>query len=130
MLILSIKTDSPESELSLYSDDQQVAHYSWQAHRQLAETLQTKIKDLLGSQNKTLTDIEGIFCFSGPGSFTGLRIGLSAANALAYGLGIPIAGSNGVSWQASGIKKLLAGENEKLVLPYYGSEPHISLPKK
>ena len=130
MLILSIKTDSPESELSLYSDGQQVEHYSWQAHRQLAESLQTKIKDLLGLQNKTLTDVEGIVCFSGPGSFTGLRIGLSAANALAYGLGIPIAGTNGESWQASGIKKLLAGKNEKLVLPHYGSEPHISLPKK
>jgi tRNA threonylcarbamoyladenosine biosynthesis protein TsaB len=38
-------------------------------------------------------DIEGVVCFKGPGSFTGLRIGLTVGNALAYAQNIPVVAS-------------------------------------
>lgn len=82
MLILTIRTDKPEAEIGLCNGDKQLAYETWQAHRLLAETLHRKVEDLLASQSKTVDDIEGLVGFQGPGSFTGLRIGLSVVNAL------------------------------------------------
>lgn len=47
---------------------------------------------LFSSQNRALEDIEAIFVATGPGSFTGLRVGLSMAKGLAHGLKVPILG--------------------------------------
>lgn len=48
------------------------------------------IKEILEENNLTLKDIKNIVCINGPGSFTGLRIGLSVAKTLAYTLNVPI----------------------------------------
>ncbi|HSX44991.1 MAG TPA: tRNA (adenosine(37)-N6)-threonylcarbamoyltransferase complex dimerization subunit type 1 TsaB [Candidatus Saccharimonadales bacterium] len=129
MLILTIRTDKPEAEIGLYVDETKLKYEIWTAHRQLAETLHTKIYDLLTNQKKDWSDIEGIICFKGPGSFTGLRIGLTVANALAESLSVPIIGAQNNDWQERGIQALLDGQNEKLVVPDYGSPVHITLPK-
>ncbi len=79
MLILTLRTDKPQAELGLYEDRQPIVTLSWQADRQLVETIHLKLKELLDSAKKQLSEVEGIACFEGPGSFTGLRIGLSMA---------------------------------------------------
>lgn len=129
MTILTIRTDKPEAEIGLYQDSQQVAYEVWEAHRQLAETLHMRIKVLLEDCKMSLKDIEGIVVFKGPGSFTGLRIGLSVANALAYGLGIPIVATQS-DWIEKGITKLLAGDTDSVSLPEYGAPVHITQQKK
>ena len=53
-------------------------------------TLMPMIKQLMQSVGMLKTDLTHIACASGPGSFTGLRIGAGTAKALAYGLNIPI----------------------------------------
>ena len=130
MLILTIRTDNPTAEIGLYFDGNKIAYESWTAHRRLAETIHQKILEMLKTRGKTWADIEGILFFKGPGSFTGLRIGASVANALANGLGTPIAGTEGNDWTSKGIKRLSAGENDGLLLPVYGAEAHITPPKK
>lgn len=130
MIILTIRTDKPVAEIGLYEDYDCLAQEAWEAHRSLAETIHGKIETLLKSRQKTWHDIEGLACYKGPGSFTGLRIGLSVGNALAYGLNRPIVGSTGLNWQKSGIAALLSGKNEQTVLPEYGSPVHITIPKK
>lgn len=130
MIILTIRTDNPEAELGLFDDEKQLAYETWQAHRQLAETIHKKIDTLLNSHSKSLEDIQGIVCFKGPGSFTGLRIGLTVGNVLAYSLAAPIVGAMGEDWQHDGIQKLLRGERDKVALPEYGAEPHITVQKK
>lgn len=82
------------------------------------------------SADKRLHNIQGILVYKGPGSFTGLRIGISTANSLTYSLGIPIATSKGDDWLVNGIESLLAGCNEYPATPEYGSEPHITAPKR
>ncbi len=129
MIILTVRTDKPEAEIGLYSNSTLLESETWTAHRQLAETLLIKISSILQKTNHTFYDIEGIVCYCGPGSFTGLRIGLSVANAQAYSLGIPIVGASGEGWIESGIKKLESGMNTEVVLPEYGAEVHITLPK-
>ena len=129
MTILTMRTDKPEAEIGLYQDSQQVAYEVWEAHRQLAETLHMRIKVLLEDRKMSLNDIEGIVVFKGPGSFTGLRIGLSVANALAYGLGVPIVATQS-DWIEKGITKLLAGDTDSVSLPEYGAPVHITQQKK
>ena len=130
MIILSIKTDQPESEFALYDDQTLLADVKYLAHRDLGRTIHLKIQELLSGSKIDWSDINGIICFKGPGSFTGLRIGIAVANSLAYGLEIPIIGAKGESWQRKAIDKLIKNQNDEVVLPFYGSEPLITQPKK
>ncbi len=130
MLVLSIRTDRPEAGIGLFDGRIKVAYETWPAHRQLAETLHKKIEALLQAQQKSWKDITGIVCFKGPGSFTGLRIGLSVGNALAYGLDVPIVCGYGEEWTQKSIKRLLNDENDILAMPEYGSPANTTLPKK
>lgn len=130
MLILTIRTDKPEAEVGLYDNQEQIAYETWQAHRALAETLLTKIEELLQSQQKTWQDIGGIVAYQGPGSFTGLRIGLTVANTIVQAQNVPIVASQGESWLDEGIQKLSGGQDERMALPEYGALPHITPQKK
>jgi tRNA threonylcarbamoyladenosine biosynthesis protein TsaB len=129
MLILTIRTDKPEAELGLYEGDIQVAYEIWHAHRQLAETIHLKIQALLEGHHKQLTDIQSVVVYKGPGSFTGLRIGLSVANALAASYDLPMYGADDLEWQVTGAQKIMHGVYEKQIMPEYGSSVHITPPK-
>lgn len=130
MLILTIRTDKPDAEIGLYQDQKQLEYIQWYAHRELSITLHNQILALLSKQDKNLQDVAGLVVFRGPGSFTGLRIGISVANALADGLVLPIIGSWGEDWIEAGIQNLIVGKNDRIIVPEYGSAPHITVQKK
>jgi tRNA threonylcarbamoyladenosine biosynthesis protein TsaB len=129
MNIVAIKSDMPRAELYLISDGR-IKKLSWEADRRLAKTLNTKIKTLLAKNDLTLSRLDGIAVFSGPGSFTGLRIGHSVANALAYSLEIPIVGVTGEHWLSAADTRLHKQENDHIALPKYGSPARVTKPKK
>ena len=128
-MILGIKTDQPESTICLYNGKNKEV-YSWQAHRQLSDTINIKIQDLLDKNGLKYNDLTGLVVFKGPGSFTGLRIGITVANTLAYSLNIPIVSTNGEDWFNNGLDMLKNGKNSKIILPEYGAPVHITKPKK
>ena len=74
--------------------------------------------------------ISGIGVMKGPGSFTGLRIGLTVVNTLADSLNIPIVGAMSDNWRDLALGKLRSGENEKIVMPEYGAAANITAPRK
>jgi tRNA threonylcarbamoyladenosine biosynthesis protein TsaB len=130
MLIVTIRTDKPDAELGIYDGEKQLHYETWAAHRELSSTIHKRLATLMESQHKHIEDIQGVVCFQGPGSFTGLRIGLTVGNALAYGLSIPVKGTMGDDWIKQGISALEDGESDERVLPEYGAEAHITVPKK
>ncbi|HEU5187589.1 MAG TPA: tRNA (adenosine(37)-N6)-threonylcarbamoyltransferase complex dimerization subunit type 1 TsaB [Candidatus Saccharimonadales bacterium] len=130
-MILALRTDSPVAQIHVLSASGELqSQFSWQADRQLARDLLAKINEQLTKNNLDFKDVSGVIVFAGPGSFTGLRIGITVANTIAYGNTVPIVAPSGDNWLKQGIKELLAGKNNKIALPQYGADAHITLPKK
>lgn len=128
-MILLLDTSTPTCKLSLIDSDWRVDD-EWQADRTLAKGLLQYLQTTLQAHDKSWSDITGIGVFAGPGSFTGLRIGLTVLNTIADSEAIPIVGSTARDWQTDVITRLQKGENDQLVMPFYGSDAHITQPRK
>jgi tRNA threonylcarbamoyladenosine biosynthesis protein TsaB len=128
--ILCLRTDKPQAEVYLYEHQEKLAEIKWEADRQLSVTLHTKINELFKLSAQLKAGLTGIVVYKGPGSFTGLRLGFSVANALAYASNKSIVSNGGENWIKEGIARLTKGENEKIALPEYGRPANITTPKK
>lgn len=128
-MIILLDTSTPLCRMTIV--DGNVRHvYEWQADRQLAKDLLGWVHDRLVDYGVDWKSVTGIGAFMGPGSFTGLRIGLTVMNTLADSLSVPIVGGQGDDWQNDVLTRLQEGQNDQIVLPYYGSEANITKPRK
>lgn len=130
MKILTLRTDNLTAEVGIYNGIEKQKYVTWQAHTKLTKTLNLKISQVLTQANLSADELNGIIFYNGSGSFTGLRIGASVANTLAYSYALPIISASGLGWQKKGIKKIQAGENHKIVIPNYGSAPKTTAQRK
>ena len=128
-MILLLDTSTPVCKVSLVEGAWRY-DTSWEANRNLANGLLGFLQTEVEAQGKRLQELSGLVVFKGPGSFTGLRIGITVANTLAYADGFSIVGETGDDWQEKGISRLLSGENDEIVLPEYGGEANITTPRK
>ncbi len=128
-MIILLDTSDALCKLSLVDGDSR-HDYEWPAGRDLAKGLLAYLVERLNDNGMTLHDVSGLAVFKGPGSFTGLRIGITVFNTLADSLAIPIIGGQGEAWQADALAALAAGKNDQIVLPEYGSEANITQPRK
>lgn len=129
-MYLGIRTDSPVAEFYLYEGPELKAEKTWQADRQLAHGLLGQLETFLGDQGVAFYELKGLFVFRGPGSFTGLRIGITVINTIAYSEHIAVVGGEGGDWIKTAISRLENGENDQVVLPLYGAEARITKPIK
>ena len=129
MIILGLRTDSPVTQLCIRTGDGKIVSKEVETGRELALRLLELISTFTTENGASLNSLGGLVCFAGPGSFTGLRIGHTVMNTLAYSLDVPIVQKSGLLWFAEGCGGIDQGENEKIVLPEYGSEPNITKPK-
>jgi len=104
--------------------------YRWESDRNLAKWLLGYLKKILEEHEKSWADISAIGVFEGPGSFTGLRIGLTVMNTIADTKKIPIVGARRENWQDEVLAKINAGKNENIVLPFYDRGANITKPRK
>lgn len=128
-MILLLDTSTPVCKLSII-DGQSRYDDEWQADRTLADNLLAYLRDQMAKQGKTVQDVAAIGVYKGPGSFTGLRIGLTVMNTVADSQSIAIVGAIGDDWQQTVLTRLDAGENDFLVMPLYGSDANITTPRK
>ena len=92
MSILAIDTASSVSSVAVASEGKLRAEVTIEAGRTHSETLLSHIEGALSFAGVERSALRGVAVSIGPGSFTGLRIGLATAKAIAYGLGIPLVG--------------------------------------
>jgi tRNA threonylcarbamoyl adenosine modification protein YeaZ len=92
-LLLAIETATEEGVVALgRSDGGLIARDRWPAARAHGERLLASIERVLEEAGSSLDDVGAIVVGTGPGSFTGLRVGLAVAKGLAFGLDVPIVG--------------------------------------
>ncbi|MEY3100141.1 MAG: tRNA ((37)-N6)-threonylcarbamoyltransferase complex dimerization subunit type 1 TsaB, partial [Bacteroidota bacterium] len=90
-LILHLETSTKICSVALSQDGILLAHNDQTGDGYIhGEALTLMIEALLQNTHKTLPDLQAISFSSGPGSYTGLRIGLSTAKGLCYALSIPL----------------------------------------
>jgi tRNA threonylcarbamoyl adenosine modification protein YeaZ len=80
MLTLGINTASSSTSIALLQNGALLGESSWESHNNEAEKLMPAIAELCDD----LTAIDQVIVISGPGSFTGLRVGVTVANTIAY----------------------------------------------
>ncbi|MBR2864280.1 tRNA (adenosine(37)-N6)-threonylcarbamoyltransferase complex dimerization subunit type 1 TsaB [Candidatus Saccharibacteria bacterium] len=108
---LYLDTSTPTCILRLDNKE-----YQAELGRDMAEKLHGFVREKLTENNATWQDITEITFMSGPGSFTGLRIGATVVNTLADQLQIPLYDHH--------------GKKHKIILPEYGRPANISKPRK
>lgn len=104
-MILGLDTSGEQTRIALF-DKQICQERSWSHQNNQSKDLLPAIDRLLRNNKIKLTDLAGIFIVLGPGSYTGLRVGVSVANVLAASLNIPIFGHS-VDKQDESLIKLL-----------------------
>lgn len=90
-LILGIETSTKNCSVALFSEDKLISEKSLLSEKYShSETLTIFIQELFNDTDYLLSDLDAISVSIGPGSYTGLRIGVSTAKGLCYSLNIPL----------------------------------------
>ncbi|NLT09495.1 MAG: tRNA (adenosine(37)-N6)-threonylcarbamoyltransferase complex dimerization subunit type 1 TsaB [Ruminococcus sp.] len=94
MLILGIDTSGKNASAALFDTEQEVflAQNTLYAQKTHSQVIMPIVKDIIAQAGKTLSDLGAIAVAAGPGSYTGLRIGVAAVKALCFGLDIKCCG--------------------------------------
>jgi tRNA threonylcarbamoyladenosine biosynthesis protein TsaB len=129
--ILVVDTATTRAVIALGSADGTLrVERSWTAGYRHGEELMARIDGLLRDEQVAPATIAGLVVGTGPGAFTGLRVGLATAKGLAHALGLPVVGvSTGealIEAAGSGRVALLqpAGPSDR-VLTRHGARPRI-----
>jgi tRNA threonylcarbamoyladenosine biosynthesis protein TsaB len=89
-VILNIDTALDTASVCLTRNGEQLGLLANERQKDHAAWLHTAVRDLLKAQSIDTAQLSAVAVSIGPGSYTGLRIGLSAAKGLCYALGIPL----------------------------------------
>ena len=92
MLYLAIDTSTDNAGLAIVQESLVLAELNWHCRQNHSVELMPRLTWLLKQAEIDLKSLNGIIVARGPGSFNGLRVGVSTAKGLAFSLGIPLAG--------------------------------------
>jgi tRNA threonylcarbamoyladenosine biosynthesis protein TsaB len=107
-LILSLETSSTGCSVALHKGGQLLAISEIHLEHAHGAKLGLLIKEVLKNANVDFAGLSAIAIASGPGSYTGLRIGTSTAKGLCYALNIPLIAVDSLSSMAFGMRKTVA----------------------
>lgn len=111
-LILNIETSTKTCSVNLSKNGKSLGVNEITSEKYVhGEKLHLLIKDLLASLNLSFKQLDAVGVSAGPGSFTGLRIGVATAKGLAFGLDIPLISMNSLEIMINGYQNKSINEN-------------------
>jgi tRNA threonylcarbamoyl adenosine modification protein YeaZ len=118
MKILGIKTSGKILSVAVCEDDSVLSEITFEANRSHSVDLLPTVKTALEKAALSLSELDGIAVDVGPGSYTGLRIGIATAKGLAFPENIPVCGVSSLEAAAVGIKKAIVLRRARNELSY------------
>lgn len=112
-LLLCIDTSTTHASVALAKDEELLCIKVNQQQKDHASFLQPAIKEIMLETGSRLADVKAIAVTSGPGSYTGLRVGFSSAKGLCYALQIPLIASSTTEVMSAGALQLINEQTEK-----------------
>ena len=110
MTSLFIDTSTNRLIIGLYKDKKEIALINEIANNDMSSKVLPNIKNILEQNNMDIFSIDDIYVVNGPGSFTGLRIGVTIAKTIAWSLNIPI-------YTISELKVIASTSTKKYIVP-------------
>ena len=118
MRILAIDTATEACSVALWNDGTVNAHFEL-CPREHTQRILPMVQDILTTSGTSLTDINALAYGRGPGSFTGVRIGIGIAQGLALGAELPMIGVSTLmtmaqgAWRNISVMKTVSGTVKK-----------------
>jgi tRNA threonylcarbamoyladenosine biosynthesis protein TsaB len=112
MKILAIETSGATFSIALSENGSLVSELFWHAGLSHSERLIPAIKWLVGQAAWKQEELEKIAVSTGPGSFTGIRVGLTCARTMAQGLRVPLVGMDSLA-----LLKAAVPAGDRLIYP-------------
>ena len=112
MITLAIDSSSKVATVALMKDNKLLSEITLNDKKEHSVVLMGVIEDILKYNNLTINDIDGYIVSKGPGSFTGLRIGMATVKGLSFGSKKPY-----VSISSLDALAFSAGEFDGLICP-------------
>ena len=103
MILLSIDTSGPACSAALLADGRLLGEIVINSALTHSETIMPAVDELLSRESLTCADVDLFAVAAGPGSFTGVRIGVCAAKGMAHATGKPCARVNSLDALAAGL---------------------------
>lgn len=114
---MSLETSTHNCSVALHRQGQLLAHREEAGAQYIhSEKLHLFIHEVMQEAQATYRQLQAVAVGSGPGSYTGLRIGVSAAKGLAYTLHIPLLSATGPSILASAFRQMAPPPHEEYLL--------------
>lgn len=116
-LLLLIETATTSCSVALVQQGQVLALKELNERNIHAEVITVFIEELFSTAGKTYQDLDAVAVSSGPGSYTGLRIGVSTAKGLCFALDKPLIGIETMQAMADGMAAQLPADSNTLLCP-------------
>jgi len=116
-LILNIDTSIETASICLSTDGTALSVIQNEDQKNHAAWLHTSIEKIIHDAGYVMKDLQAVAVTSGPGSYTGLRVGMAAAKGLCYALHIPFITENTLKIMAMGTQKQAMKFAASLICP-------------
>lgn len=124
MRILAIDTATEACSAALWDNGSLFAHFE-ECPREHTQRILPLVKEILYQGNTSLTELDALAFGRGPGSFTGVRIGIGIAQGLALGANLPMIGVSTLAtmaqgaWRMTGATRVLAAIDARMGEVYW-----------
>ncbi len=124
-ILLAIETSSELCGVIAYCDENESVEVNLRKRKSHSAQLQNVVARAVSLLGRTPSDIEKVFVSAGPGSFTGLRIGLSFGKGIAEALGIPLLLVNTLEAMAYQVAPLITEGSEMVITMKSGTDDYF-----